>query len=190
MRISQLLQAFTSACPVLPALPGRPSCAQSPYGQQHQEAAGGPKGELTAWLQVTAIPDMGIVSSSLDGTILVAEAASGRILSRICVHSQGAPSPCAASLLGVPIRYRFPSFACLWWPCQGLWPVLEAGVSCFAWSPALSLGISGGLQREILLWQPTSAIATGTLRGHSASVSHLVLDERSNQAPSLNALLS
>ena len=62
--------------------------------------------------------------------------------------------------------------------------MLGAGVSCFAWSPALSLGISGGLQREILLWQPESAIATGTLRGHSASVSHLVLDERSNQAPS------
>ena len=111
MRISELLHVFMSACPVLPPLRGSPLCAQSLHDRglrQHQEAVGGPGGELTAWLQVTAIPDMGIVSSSLDGTILVAEAASGRILSRICVHSQGAPSTCAAPSMSAAGPVTFP----------------------------------------------------------------------------------
>jgi len=48
----------------------------------------------SAWggLKVAATP-VGVISGSLDGTILIADPASGRILHRITVHSQGLPPP-------------------------------------------------------------------------------------------------
>lgn len=61
-------------------------------------------------------------------------------------------------------------------------------MSCFAWSSKLSCGISGGLQREVFLWQPLSTIPFAVLQGHSASVTHLQLDETQSQVGSLHRI--
>ena len=55
------------------------------------------------------------------------------------------------------------------------------GVHCFAYSRAFSLGVSGGLERDIMLWQPNTNRQIGELVGHGSSISNLVIDQRHSQ---------
>lgn len=52
------------------------------------------------------------------------------------------------------------------------------GVHCFAHSKAFSLCASGGLERDILLWQGNTNRQVGEMTGHAASISHLAIDNR------------
>ena len=52
------------------------------------------------------------------------------------------------------------------------------GVHCFAHSKAFSLCASGGLERDILLWQGSTNRQVGEMTGHAASISHLAIDNR------------
>ena len=55
------------------------------------------------------------------------------------------------------------------------------GVHCFAYSRAFSLGASGGLERDIMLWQPNTNRQVGELVGHGSSISNVVIDQRHSQ---------
>ena len=55
------------------------------------------------------------------------------------------------------------------------------GVHCFAYSKAFSMGISGGLERDIMMWQPNSTRKAGELVGHGASITHIAVDNRRSQ---------
>lgn len=52
------------------------------------------------------------------------------------------------------------------------------GVQCFAHSKAFSLCASGGLERDILLWQGSTNRQVGEMTGHAASILHLAVDNR------------
>ena len=52
------------------------------------------------------------------------------------------------------------------------------GVHCFAHSKAFSLCASGGLERDILLWQGSTNRQVGEMTGHAASISHIAIDNR------------
>jgi len=52
------------------------------------------------------------------------------------------------------------------------------GVHCFAHSKAFSLCASGGLERDILLWQGSTNRQVGEMTGHAASISHVAIDNR------------
>ena len=52
------------------------------------------------------------------------------------------------------------------------------GVHCFAHSKAFSLCASGGLERDILLWQGSTNRQVGEMTGHAASILHLAVDNR------------
>ena len=56
--------------------------------------------------------------------------------------------------------------------------VHKRGVHCFAHSKAFSLCASGGLERDILLWQGSTNRQVGELTGHAASISHVAVDNR------------
>jgi WD40 repeat protein len=88
--------------------------------------------------KVTAIQEMGLVSSSLDSSIKVTDAERRQVLRTVSVHSKG--------------------------------------VSCFAHCRAYSLVASGGLERTVVLWQASGGRPIGELRGHSAPITHLALD--------------
>ena len=55
------------------------------------------------------------------------------------------------------------------------------GVHSFAYSRAFSLGASGGLERDIMLWQPNTNRQVGELVGHGSSISNIVIDQRHSQ---------
>lgn len=59
------------------------------------------------------------------------------------------------------------------------------GVHCFAHSKAFSLCASGGLERDILLWQGSTNRQVGEMTGHAASISHLAIDNRCCQVQAL-----
>lgn len=52
------------------------------------------------------------------------------------------------------------------------------GVHCFAHSKAFSLCASGGLERDILLWQGSTNRQVGEMTGHAASICHIAIDNR------------
>ena len=58
------------------------------------------------------------------------------------------------------------------------------GVHCFAHSKAFSLCASGGLERDILLWQGSTNRQVGEMTGHAASISHIAIDNRRCQVRS------
>ena len=55
------------------------------------------------------------------------------------------------------------------------------GVHSFAYSRAFSLGVSGGLERDIMLWQPNTNRQIGELVGHGSSISNIIIDQRHSQ---------
>ncbi|KAL0018315.1 hypothetical protein WJX77_008577 [Trebouxia sp. C0004] len=61
------------------------------------------------------------------------------------------------------------------------------GVHCFAHSKAFSLCASGGLERDILLWQGSTNRQVGEMTGHAASISHIAIDNRRCQVVSMAA---
>ena len=61
------------------------------------------------------------------------------------------------------------------------------GVHCFAHSKAFSLCASGGLERDILLWQGSTNRQVGEMTGHAASISHLAIDNRRCQVQANDA---
>lgn len=60
------------------------------------------------------------------------------------------------------------------------------GVHCFAHSKAFSLCASGGLERDILLWQGSTNRQVGEMTGHAASISHIAIDNRRCQVCQLS----
>ena len=59
--------------------------------------------------------------------------------------------------------------------------VHSRGVSAFAYSPSFSVVASGGLGRDILLWEPSNLRQVGELVGHTAPITHLSLDSSGGQ---------
>jgi WD40 repeat protein len=88
--------------------------------------------------QVSAIPELGLVSSSRDASVRVADIERRQVIRTVTCHSKA--------------------------------------VFCFAHCRAYSLVASGGLDRSVLLWQASGGRPIGELRGHSAPVTHLALD--------------
>ncbi|KAK9807406.1 hypothetical protein WJX73_001378 [Symbiochloris irregularis] len=64
----------------------------------------------------------------------------------------------------------------------------EQGVSAFAYSRLYSLVASGGLDRNVLLWQPSAPRSkAGILSGHSAAITHISMDHQNSQVMSLSS---
>ncbi len=55
------------------------------------------------------------------------------------------------------------------------------GVSTFVYSNSFSVMASGGLDRDILLWEPSNLRRVGELVGHTAPITHLCLDSSASQ---------
>ena len=55
------------------------------------------------------------------------------------------------------------------------------GVSAFVYSNSFSVMASGGLDRDILLWEPSNLRRVGELTGHTAPITHLCLDSSASQ---------
>ncbi|KAL0019122.1 hypothetical protein WJX79_001934 [Trebouxia sp. C0005] len=61
------------------------------------------------------------------------------------------------------------------------------GVRAVDWSRAYSFIASGGLDRNVMLWNPFQLHSMATLTGHAAAVTHITINERSSQIISLSA---
>ncbi|GFR43071.1 hypothetical protein Agub_g4078 [Astrephomene gubernaculifera] len=95
------------------------------------------------WIsQITWVPEIGLVSSSLDATIKVYDFVRERVINTCTHHSKA--------------------------------------VHGFVWCRAYSMFASCGQERDVILWQGNTMRKVGDLTGHTASVSHIALDERLN----------
>ncbi|KAL3152253.1 hypothetical protein ABBQ32_001332 [Trebouxia sp. C0010 RCD-2024] len=61
------------------------------------------------------------------------------------------------------------------------------GVRAVDWSKAYSFIASGGLDRSVMLWNPFQLQSMATLQGHAAAITHITINERSNQIISLSS---
>ncbi|KAL3142584.1 hypothetical protein ABBQ38_002902 [Trebouxia sp. C0009 RCD-2024] len=61
------------------------------------------------------------------------------------------------------------------------------GVRAVDWSKAYSFIASGGLDRNVMLWNPFQLQSMATLQGHAAAITHITINERSNQIISLSS---
>ena len=59
--------------------------------------------------------------------------------------------------------------------------VHRQGVAAFVYSHAFSVVASGGLDRDIVLWEPSNLRRVGELAGHTAPITHLSLDSSASQ---------
>ncbi|KAK9843929.1 hypothetical protein WJX84_008712 [Apatococcus fuscideae] len=65
--------------------------------------------------------------------------------------------------------------------------VHRQGVAAFVYSHAFSVVASGGLDRDIVLWEPSNLRRVGELAGHTAPITHLSLDSSASQVVSMSA---
>ncbi|GAX72651.1 hypothetical protein CEUSTIGMA_g107.t1 [Chlamydomonas eustigma] len=106
--------------------------------------------EHSDWVsQVTWVPEIGLVSSSVDSTIKIYDFVREKVTRSCTQHSKA--------------------------------------VHGFIWCSAYTLFASCGVERDIFLWQGQTARRVGELTGHTASVTHLALDEKLNHVFSLSA---
>ncbi|KAK9863898.1 hypothetical protein WJX84_009415 [Apatococcus fuscideae] len=61
------------------------------------------------------------------------------------------------------------------------------GVSAFVYSNSFSVMASGGVDRDILLWEPSNLRRVGELAGHTAPITHLCLDSSASQVISMSS---
>ncbi|KAJ9529394.1 hypothetical protein QJQ45_013762 [Haematococcus lacustris] len=105
--------------------------------------------EHTDWVsQVSWVPEIGLVTSSIDSTIKVYDFVREKVHLN-CTHHQKA-------------------------------------VHGFVWCSAYSMFASCGLERDVILWQGNTCRRIGELTGHTASVTHISLDERLNHVFTLS----
>jgi len=99
--------------------------------------------------QVSWVPEIGLVSASVDSTIKIYDFVREKIVNSCQQHSKA--------------------------------------VHSFVWCSAYTMFASSGVERDIMLWQGNTCRRVGELSGHTASVTHLALDERLNHVFSLSA---
>ncbi|GIL84419.1 hypothetical protein Vretimale_15893 [Volvox reticuliferus] len=98
--------------------------------------------------QISWVPEIGLVSSSLDATLKVYDFVRERVINTCTHHSKA--------------------------------------VHGFVWCRAYSMFASCGQERDVILWQGNTMRKVGDLTGHTASVSHIALDERLNHVFTLS----
>ncbi|KAG2498385.1 hypothetical protein HYH03_003644 [Edaphochlamys debaryana] len=101
------------------------------------------------WIsQIKWVPEIGLVSSSLDATLKVYDFVREKVINTCTHHSKA--------------------------------------VHGFVWCRAYSMFASCGQERDIILWQGNTMRKVGDLSGHTASVTHIALDERLNHVFTLS----
>jgi WD40 repeat protein len=104
----------------------------------------------TDWVsQVEWVPEVGLVSSSIDSTIKIYDFVREKVVNTCTQHSKA--------------------------------------VHGFVWCSAYTLFASCGVERDIFLWQGNTGRRVGELTGHTASVTHLALDEKLNHVFSMSS---
>ncbi|KAG1667639.1 hypothetical protein FOA52_004666 [Chlamydomonas sp. UWO 241] len=104
----------------------------------------------TDWVsQCTWVPEIGLVSSSIDSSIKIFDFTREKVIHTCNQH--------------------------------------QKAVHGFVWCSAYTLFASCGVERDIMLWQGNTCRRVGELTGHTASVTHLAVDERLNHVFSLSA---
>ncbi|GIL56855.1 hypothetical protein Vafri_12156, partial [Volvox africanus] len=98
--------------------------------------------------QISWVPEIGLVSASLDATLKVYDFVRERVINTCTHHSKA--------------------------------------VHGFVWCRAYSMFASCGQERDVILWQGNTMRKVGDLTGHTASVSHIALDERLNHVFTLS----
>lgn len=93
--------------------------------------------------KVEYVPDIGLVTASLDSTIKIYDIYREKVTNTCTHHSKG--------------------------------------IHSFVYSRAYSVFASVGLERDVIVWQGNTLRRVGELRGHTASVTHIALDEKLNQ---------
>ena len=63
----------------------------------------------------------------------------------------------------------------------------KAGVHWFAWCQAGKFIVSGGVSRELLVWNPYSCTTLHTLEGHNNAVKACVVDDQNGRMISVSA---